>query len=93
MVIDGLGKRTDHAAAGVCRRGVPRIVAAVALCLAAASCANETWVKPGASRDDYNRDAGQCTMEARDMARGYRESPALFFEPCMQRRGWTLQSQ
>jgi hypothetical protein len=60
---------------------------AIALTLAATSCAT-TWVKPGASEQDFMRDRGACQAQAHSISNPQVYQTMMVYEGCMQGKGW-----
>ena len=65
----------------------------VLITIGLSACAQETWVRPGASQADLRSDRFQCERDSRQT--GYLGSGMLgemnignFFDECMASRGW-----
>lgn len=66
-------------------------VAIVAIATILAGCATQpeyTWLKPGGSADEWNRDNGQCRAQAFSVPGVSLMQAVLVYEGCMQGKGY-----
>lgn len=63
-------------------------VVALVVVLALVGCGEVSWTKPGATHEEFNRDADECDRQAKQF---YFGKPALrsnLFTHCLTVRGW-----
>lgn len=63
---------------------------AALLCLLLAGCATPVYLKPGASQEDYDADAGQCAAQAYSAGAGAAPRQVIF-DACIRGKGWQKQ--
>lgn len=66
----------------------------VGLCAGCASSASEGWTKPGATKEQANKDSADCLFEAQTVRPGGPAGPAITvdqvkYRQCMANRGYT----
>ncbi len=83
------------------KTGLINLFAGSILCLLMTSCATSpqsnslkgSWYKKDSSRDEFNRDRGQCMVHARATNRTALLFDPIIFAGCMQGKGWTWVSE
>jgi hypothetical protein len=63
------------------------------LVIGAFGCANNVWVKPGASVNDFNVDRAQCNAQAYSIPFASVYQQAAVQNECLQGKGWTLRDR
>jgi len=76
------------------RPGVATLLLALGAVAGCASSAAESWTKPGATKEQVNKDSADCLFAAQSVMPGGREGPAITvdqvqYRQCMINRGYS----
>lgn len=70
-----------------------KLLTILSLTLGLFACANNVWVKPGASVNDFNIDRAQCNAQAYSIPFANVYQQAAVQNECLQGKGWNLRDR